>query len=218
MSSSNEAQQHTTPSSSWEGIDLDVLASLLAVETAEQIAENWKSILLLGIVNVVTGFICLLFPFLATFAVNMVLTVTVLASGIFHIMAGCSTQVAGHQSDFYLLGGAQLMLAVLMWMHPFFTITVLTFIIAFLFMMLGTTRLAIAGRHPDMPQRLLVQLSGVAAIVMSVLICLAMPAARWITIGILLGVNLINIGFARIAVAFHGRSLAETGEYTRLPS
>jgi uncharacterized membrane protein HdeD (DUF308 family) len=207
MSNSNESA----------GIDLEVLRSLIAVETAEQIAAKWKSILILGILNVVTGIFCLWIPTLASVAVELFLVATVMASGLLHLLWGCSAE-PGHQSDFYLLGGAQVIVAVLMYLHPYFTLTVLTFIVAVLFMMLGATRLTVARNNPDMPLRSLMFLSGVSAIALSVFICLFLPVAKWFTIGLLLGVNLINIGVARIALALQGRQLASSsnGEYSSI--
>lgn len=213
MSSTNE----NTPLTGNENVD-SFLIRLVAIDTAEQIAENWKAILIIGIINVVVGFFCLWFPFFATAVAEMAIAWSVLFAGLLGVTMGFRMP-EGHRSDYFIMGIFQILLAFLMFMHPLFTLTILTLVIAVLFMMLGSSRLALANQNPDMPHRFLVQSSGVLSIAMSFFICLTMPLARWYTIGVLLGVNLINIGSARIGLALHGRQLAasDSDNYSSLP-
>jgi hypothetical protein len=52
-------------------------------------------------------------------------------------------------------------------------------------------------------------LTGILALTMSMMILVDMPLSSWYTIGLLLGVNLVNIGVNRILLSCHGRSLAQ---------
>ena len=56
--------------------------AFLLLETAERIAQNWKQIIGIGILNIMTGMGCLLFPAFATQAVELFLICIVFATGL----------------------------------------------------------------------------------------------------------------------------------------
>lgn len=178
-------------------------------ETLEAITRNWKWIGAFGLFNLLFGFACLSFPVLASQAVELALSYTVLVAGCFHLFAACYSEEG---SMFYLLaiGSLQIVISFLMFVNPFGVLTVLTFIIAVVFMMAGSFQIAMARQNPGMAARGLNMISGVLAIVMSVIIMLGFPATSWFTIGILIGVNHINIGVCRIVIAFYGLSLSRS--------
>ena len=178
----------------------------LALETTEDIALHWKWILIAGLVNLVMGTACLLFPIWATQVVGFTLTIIVLITGICNIMLALSMQ-----HSFVWLGCFQILIAIFMYMHPLFTLTALTLVIAILFMMLGTAQIILVRLNRQQAGRALALFSGLLAIVMSIFIIAFMPMTTWYTIGTLLGVNLINIGLARIVLACYGQSLAAVG-------
>jgi uncharacterized membrane protein HdeD (DUF308 family) len=178
------------------------------IETTEEIASHWKLILFTGIVNIFTGIACLCVPIIATQLVEVFLISLIFVSGAFNVIGALcfSTRRQGHQS--FWMGAVQIILATLMYMHPFGTLTFLTFFIAFVFMMIGAFQMAVAIQNPRMGARAATFLSGVLTVFLSIMILLTMPMSAWITIGVLVGANLVNIGLVRIGVACYGRSLS----------
>ncbi|CAB9497163.1 expressed unknown protein [Seminavis robusta] len=190
-------------------------ASIFMMESAEFVAANWKSILCVGFSNLLAGVGCLMFPVVATQLAEIFLTSLVFAAGVLNTLTICSNDSANttQQSPHFWVGVAQIFLAALMYTNPFFTLTVLTFLVALTFMMLGSIQISIARRHRDrVAARALMIISGASAIIMSFIICLSMPTARWFTIGVLMGVNLINVGTSRIVLGLYGRKLASAGD------
>lgn len=183
----------------------------LTLETAEILAEKWKSILLLGILNIITGILCLLFPVIATEAVSLCLTSAVLLIGLFHIIISKTDERTGQRRHpFFWVGVILILVALFMLLNPIFTLTFLTFLIAVVFMILGSAQFAFARRNRQLAGRAMHFISGVLSVAMSILIILTMPASQWFTIGVLLGVNFINIGVSRTMLALYGRALAQS--------
>jgi uncharacterized membrane protein HdeD (DUF308 family) len=192
--------------------DREVAAAILFMDTTEEIARHWRWILFMGFFNILTGGGCLLFPIFATEVAELFVTSLVFATGLLNMMTICANeQGSSHQNHFFWVGVAQVLLAFLMFTNPFFTLTILTFLVAVTFVALGSVQIAAARKYREMiAARGLMFVSGSVAIVMSFLICLSMPTAKFYTIGVLMGVNLINIGTNRIIIALYGRRIASS--------
>jgi uncharacterized membrane protein HdeD (DUF308 family) len=185
----------------------DAATAMVLLETLEEIQEHWKWILTMGVYNVAVGMLCLLFPIFATKVGYLSLALIVVVSGMVSVTAVCF-HPQGFRHSLFWVGLFQIFLGVFLSLHPFLTLTIMTLFIAVMFWVLGSLQIAVARQNPQMAARGLIMVSGLMAIVMSVLILLAMPMAQWYTIGVLLGVNLLNLGTSRILLALYGRSLA----------
>ncbi|GKZ01144.1 hypothetical protein MPSEU_001065900 [Mayamaea pseudoterrestris] len=178
------------------------------IETQEEIASHWKVILFTGIVNIATGIACLCAPVIATQVVEIFLVSLIFVSGIFNVVGALFFSERRHGHQFFWMGLLQILIAVVMYMHPFGTLAFLTFFISFVFMMFGSFQMAIAMQNARMGARGVMFLSGALTVILSVIILMSMPMSAWITIGVLVGANLVNIGLARIGVACYGRSMS----------
>lgn len=199
----------------------EVNAAFLFLETNEHIAEHWKGIFLVGVFNVVTGVGCLMNPIFSTQVVEIFLVALVLGSGLLNIMlvvcggldAADNSLPQQHyrRSPLFWVGFCQVLLAILMYLNPFVTLTIMTFLVAVMFMLMGSVQFALARQsHGRIAARALMMTSGLMAIFVSILICLTMDTAKWYAIGVLLGVNLVNIGTNRMLVGLYGRKLAQS--------
>jgi uncharacterized membrane protein HdeD (DUF308 family) len=195
-------------------------SSMFVMESVEYISTNWKSILCVGICNIVTGTGCLLFPVFATQIAEIMVTSLVFVSGLLIVLTSCATSSTrssdpAQQSPLFWAGMGQILLAVVMYSNPLLTLTLFTFLIAMTFVLLGSIQIYMARQYPErVAGRALMIISGASAILMSFIICLSMPTARWFTIGVLMGVNLVNIGFNRIIIGLYGRKLAASHDDT----
>ena len=198
--------------------------AFLLLETNEYIAEHWKGIFFIGVFNVITGTGCLMNPIFSTQVVELFLVMLVLGSGILNIMAVvCGGGTVGSDDDdsfysprhrrspLFWVGFSQVLLAILMYLNPFVTLTILTFFVAVIFMLMGSIQFALARQqnHGRIAARALMMTSGLMAVLVSIIICLTMDTAKWYAIGVLMGVNLVNIGTNRILVGLYGRKLSQ---------
>mmetsp|Transcript_4007 Transcript_4007/g.5768 ORF Transcript_4007/g.5768 Transcript_4007/m.5768 type:complete len:219 (-) Transcript_4007:17-673(-) len=195
----------STPLTGTEG---GTLNGSMFLETSEYLAENWKCIIITGVFNILTGVVCLLFPFYTTRFTSILIVSVLFTAGIFNIFAICSSATPGPTA---LIGILQVFTAALMYSDPFLTLSMLTIFIAAIFMILGFAQVVTAWRNKGkVAARILMMFSGAMAIAMSVIILLTMETSKWFTIGLLVGVNLINLGTNRIVAGFYGHKIAKS--------
>ena len=145
----------------------------------------------------------------ATQVAVLFMVTLVFAMGLLNVLTICASEFDNRQSPIFWVGFAQILLAVLMYLNPFFTLTILTFLVAVTFMLLGGVQVAVAIQYRErMAAKVLMLISGAAAILLSIIICFSMPMAKWYTIGVLMGVNLVNIGANRVVAGLYGRKIA----------
>jgi uncharacterized membrane protein HdeD (DUF308 family) len=104
----------------------------VGVETLDEIQQNWHWIGAFGLFNVVFGTFCLLFPVLASQAVELALSYAVLMSGSLHLAAVCfvspdTTFGNHHKAQLFTVGIVQIVLAALMFTQPFGVLTISKF-------------------------------------------------------------------------------------------
>ena len=201
------------------------------LETPRDLEQHWVGMGVLGVMNILCGVACLCFPILASWAAELTLTLAVLLIGLSNLTA-VSFGVQGYYHPYFALGLFQVLTAMIMYSHPFGTLTVLTLLVVTVFMLVASLQISVAcyGAY-DLPSlslsanhananrtstympattgRGLTMLTGILALTMSMMILVDMPLSSWYTIGLLLGVNLVNIGVNRILLSCHGRSLAQ---------
>ena len=177
-------------------------ASLLVME-AEEVARNWAWIMAFGIFHVALGTACLMFPVFASQVAALALTYMVFASACIHLVGACFSDEFS-AATLLPAGLVQLTIAILMFLHPYGALYVITFFIAVVYMSAGSYQISVARQSQQMAARGLSILSGVLAVALSIIIIIGLPATSWITIGILIGVNHINIGFCRLIISCYG--------------
>jgi len=190
---------------------------MFLVETEQHLKESWKSILILGIVNTISGLFCLLFPVFATQLAELFLISLVFATGLLNMGMVCfssnatTTESYQRQGVLFWMGFFQVVAALFMYLIPVFTLTVLTFIIAVAFMMLGSFQIALARQYrTTMAAATFQMLSGAMSVFLSIVIVLSIDTAKWYSLGILLGANILTTGCNRIVLGLYGRKLANT--------
>jgi uncharacterized membrane protein HdeD (DUF308 family) len=181
------------------------IASHIAA-TPEEVASSWKYLLFTGLVDTAVGIACLFAPLLATKVIWLVLMSLVFAAGCLNLSTCCCTE-KGYQHQFFWVGIIEVIMALLLYFHRFGSMTLLTILIAFSFMVFGSLEMTVVQQDDRMAARGLTFFSGILTLILSILIVTAMPVAHWETIGVLIGANLLNIGVCRTIIAFYGRSL-----------
>ena len=174
----------------------------------QQIAKHWKWIMAGGVASVVAGVLALLAPVLATAAVATFIPVLLLVVGCVNLMAPMFAP-DGMKLDSFLIGVVQVLLAAVMAFYPFASVLSMTILIASVFMVEGIVRIGLAIAAREVPGWGWTLASGICTVALSGLIIAGLPGAALWVIGILVGVNMITNGGARIGLAVEGRKLAK---------
>jgi len=112
----------------------------------------------------------------------------------------------------FLTGVVQVLLAAAMAFYPFASLMSLTILIAAFMLVDGIFRIVLAYQTREVPGWGWTLAGGIAGVVASVIVMTALPASSFWVIGILVGVNLIGVGAARIAIAVAARKVAKATE------
>ena len=114
-----------------------------------------------------------------------------------------------------IIGGFTLLvLGFLMATNAAQSLVVMTIAVAVLYMCAGIFRIVLARRNAEMKGYMPLLVSGICAIVFSLIIILAMPRDSEYTLGILLGINWVTYGAQRIVLGLYGRATANAATIT----
>lgn len=180
-------------------------------EVVHDVAKDWGWVLAAGIISVVGGTAALLAPVLATGIVGTLIAATLLVVGCFNL-GGTFFAQKGMRLEAFLTGVVQVLLAAVMAFYPFASLMSLTILIAGFMLAEGIVRIVLAYQAREMPGWGWVMAGGIAAVAASVIVIGSLPLATFWVIGILVGVNLISGGAARIAIAMAARKVAKATE------
>lgn len=175
------------------------------VALQQQLAVNWGFLLAVGALNLVGGILALCAPISATVTILGILTIFMIFFGCVNMCGVCYLEQCYRVPAF--VGGFFIaLLGVLMASNVVQSLVVLTILVAITYMLEGLARSTLALLNRDMPGWGATLISGICAILLSIIIITAMPTSAAYTLGILLGVNWVTYGIQRIALGMIGRA------------
>lgn len=173
--------------------------------SAPALTEHWGWLLALGIVQVVGGAIAIAVPALASLAAVVVFGAALLASAIFQLIHALRTR-KWPGSVWYILGGLLYAAAgILVLLFPLGGILTLTAIIATVLIAEGAVRGIVANAMKPKAGWGWWLASGIASVLLGVLLFIGWPATAPWAIGLLLGINLIFSGATNASIAITSR-------------
>ncbi|MCA8888617.1 MAG: DUF308 domain-containing protein [Parvularculaceae bacterium] len=162
---------------------------------------------LTGVLFIVMGVLCLLFPILYAVWLNYLFAVLLIVGGIIHFwMVGKDS--SDHRLQhvllalFYLLGGIALAF------FPGVGILTMTLLLGAVFFAHGVASVALYFSLRGVAKKWLVLFSGVLEIVLGVMIAAGLPSSSAWVIGTLAGVNFIFFGFSLFTLDREMRALS----------
>ncbi len=155
----------------------------------------------LGLVLVVVGIAAIVFPMMATLVATLLVGWVLLISGCVMFAGAFSIHGTGPFFGALLLGLLSIAAGVFLVFNPLAGAVALTLMVGVLFMLQGAFELFFAFELRPFSSWLGMLISGIASILMALLIAAGWPAISVIVLGILLGVNFITTGFGYIFVS-----------------
>jgi uncharacterized membrane protein HdeD (DUF308 family) len=166
------------------------------MSTSGESDEFW-----LGLVMVVLGIAAIVFPIIFTLVAALLVGWVLLISGVGTCIGAFSIHGTGPFFGALLLGLLSIAAGVFMLFNPLAGAAALTLVVGVIFVFQGAFELFFAFEMRPYPGWAGMLISGVASIVMAVLIAAGWPAISAIVLGILLGVNFLSTGFGYIFVS-----------------
>jgi uncharacterized membrane protein HdeD (DUF308 family) len=175
----------------------------------EGLARSWRALRVIGIVAIAIGCIAIFVPAVFSVGTAIFIGLILLMMGIFMIAGAFSAHSLG--TVVWRLLWAILTVIVGIWLlaEPHNGTVTLTLILGIYFLIMGVTRVTVAFTVRGQPNAGLLGLSGIAGILIGILILAKLPESSDWAIGLLVGIDLIFAGWTLVSVSMVGRDLSQ---------
>lgn len=178
-------------------------------EIREGLRRSWKELMTVGVLAIVLGCVSILVPAVAAVGTAIFIGIVLVVFGMFLVAAAFTAHSLG--SLIVRLLWALLTVVVGVWLlaEPHHGAVSLTLLLGIYFLLMGITRIAIAAAARGRQGAGLVGLSGVAGLLIGILVLAKLPSSADWAIGLLVGIDLIFAGWTLTSVALVGRDLSK---------
>lgn len=176
-------------------------------QVAEALQAHWKLFLIQGLVLVVLGLLAVALPQIATFAIEMLIGWLFLVGGIVRTIAVLRARHAPGYGWSLLVAGLAAALGLVLLVQPMAGVLTLTTILIAFFIIEGIAAVVIALEfRPQLGNWMWVLLSGAVDLVIAILIWQGWPSTATWAIGLLVGINMLVLGFSLVMTALAARA------------
>lgn len=173
----------------------------LPEDLLQRLREHRGRFTFFGALMIAIGFAALVFPVLASIAVKTMIGWLILIAGAltlwfaFQARSWESAILSGLVAVLYIAAGVWLAF------FPMTGLVTITVLLAILFGIQGAAEIAIGSQNRHATGAVWLLLSGVASLILAVLLLVGLPGTALWALGVLVGINLITTGFAFVALA-----------------
>lgn len=170
--------------------------------SAEQTLRfRWWTFLLLGLVLLACGLAAISLPATSTMAAGLVLGAVLVIVGIAKVVQAFETKAWPGFVWQLLGGGVEIVGGILVYFNPLKGAVAITLLIAIVFVVLGLSQIGCAVKIRRQRGALWLLVSGLLALVMSLVLVFKFPHVRELEAGVVAGVSLVISGLAYVAIA-----------------
>jgi uncharacterized membrane protein HdeD (DUF308 family) len=179
-------------------------------EVREALGRSWKVVMAIGVILIFVGCVAILVPAVASVGTAIFIGWLLVILAAFLTAAAFSAHSLG--SVAVRLAWALLTLVVGIWLivEPHNGTLTLTFVLGVYFLLMGLTRIAVAFLGRGQPNAGLVGLSGLAGLIIGILVLVKFPSSADWAIGLLVGIDLIFAGWTLTSIALVGRDVTRS--------
>jgi uncharacterized membrane protein HdeD (DUF308 family) len=177
-------------------------------EVRAGLERSWKALMFVGVLAIVIGCIAILVPAVASVGTAIFIGWILLIAGAFLVAAAFSAHSIGTVVLRLLWAALTVIVGVWLIVEPHNGTLTLTLVLGIYFLFMGITRIAVAFAARGQQNAGLVGLSGVAGLLIGILVLAEFPSSADWAIGLLVGIDLIFAGWTLTSVALVGKDLA----------
>jgi uncharacterized membrane protein HdeD (DUF308 family) len=179
-------------------------------DVREGLRRTWKALMAIGILAIAIGCVAILVPAVASVGTAIFIGWILLVSGAFLVAGAFMAHSIG--TVVLRLLWALLTVVVGLWLivEPHNGTLTLTLVLGLYFLFMGITRTFVAFAARGQEGAGLLGLSGIAGLLIGILVLVELPSSADWAIGLLVGIDLIFAGWTLVSVAIVGRDLARS--------
>jgi uncharacterized membrane protein HdeD (DUF308 family) len=174
----------------------------------EGLARSWKGLMIVGVLAIVLGCFAILLPAVASLGTAIFIGWVLLVAGAFLVAAAFSAHSIGSLVVRMLWAILTVIVGLWLIVEPHNGTLTLTLVLGIYFLFMGLTRITVAFVGRGQPNAGLVGLSGVAGLLIGILVLAKFPSSADWAIGLLVGIDLIFAGWTLTSVASLGKELS----------
>lgn len=179
-------------------------------EVRAGLSRSWKGLMTIGVLAIIVGCIAILVPAVASVGTAIFIGWILLIAGAFLIAAAFSAHSIGTVVLRLIWAALTVIVGVWLIIEPHNGTLTLTLVLGIYFLIMGLTRTTVAFMARGQPNAGLVGLSGIAGLLIGILILVKFPSSADWAIGLLVGIDLIFAGWTLTSVALVGKDLAKS--------
>lgn len=175
-------------------------------QMAATIHAHWKLVLAQGIVMMVLGFLAVVEPNVATFAVSIFVGWLFFIGGIFRTLSVWRARAMPGFAWALLTALLAIVLGLILIFRPLAGVLTLTMVLIAFFILEGITAIALAAQHREHLRSWgWVLFSGIIDLLLAYLIWAGWPSSADWAIGLLVGINMLFFGLSLVMTALAAR-------------
>jgi uncharacterized membrane protein HdeD (DUF308 family) len=177
-------------------------------EVREGLRRSWKELMAVGVLAIFVGCVAIVVPAVAAVGTAIFVGCILVVAGMFLVAAAFTAHSVGSLVVRLLWAALTVIVGVWLLAEPHHGAVSLTLLLGIYFLFMGLTRIAVAFAGRGQQGAGLVGLSGVAGLLIGILVLAKFPSSADWAIGLLVGIDLIFAGWTLTSVALVGRELS----------
>jgi uncharacterized membrane protein HdeD (DUF308 family) len=188
---------------------VEIGGASLDPEVRAGLAKSWKALMTVGVLAILIGCIAILVPAVAAVGTAIFIGWILVIAGAFLVAAAFSAHSVGTVVLRLVWAALTVIVGVWLIVEPHNGTLTLTLVLGIYFLFMGLTRITVAFLARGQQNAGLVGLSGVAGLLIGILVLAKFPSSADWAIGLLVGIDLIFAGWTLTSVALVGKDLAK---------
>lgn len=176
-------------------------------ESHEALRKAWRALMAIGILAIFVGCVAILVPAVASVGTAIFIGWVLVAVGLVLVGAAFTAPTIGTVVVRLLWAVLTFLVGLWLVIEPDHGTLTLTLILGLYFVVTGAARTAIAFADRGKPNAGLLGLSGIAGLLVGILILAELPSSADWAIGLLVGIDLIFAGWMLVSLALYGKDL-----------
>lgn len=190
-------------------------------EVRAGLARSWKALMAVGVLAILVGCVAIVVPAVASVGTAIFIGWILVIAGAFLVAGAFTAHSVGTVVLRLVWAALTVIVGVYLIAEPHNGTLTLTLVLGIYFLFMGLTRIAVASSARGQQNAGLVGLSGVAGLLIGILVLAKFPSSADWAIGLLVGIDLIFAGFLadahsrapRVCDRTRAPALRSTGEF-----